>query len=322
MRPVVCFGEALIDFLARAPALGRPRTFEQHAGGAPANVAVAIARLGGAAEFAGMLAQDMFGDFLLDCLTAAGVGTRLVRRTAAAPTALAFVALDDQGERSFRFYRPPAADLLFRASDLDDALLAEAAAFHACSNSLTEDPMAAATLAGLERARSGGALASFDVNLRPALWGDEVDPAPPIWRALAAADLVKLSAEELAFLAERAGGEARVLERLWNGATGLVVVTRGAAPLSWHTRHMNGTVAGFRVRTIDTTAAGDAFIGGLLAELASAGIRGPDLAGFAADRAGLEAALRFASACGALATTRHGAFEAMPSRDDVKALLR
>lgn len=322
MRPIVCFGEALIDFLAHPPAPGRPRTFEQHAGGAPANVAVAIARLGGAAEFAGMLATDLFGDFLLDRLAAAGVGTRLVRRTASAPTALAFVALDDEGERSFRFYRPPAADLLYAATEFDGAALADAGAFHACSNSLTEESIAATTLVGFARARAAGALTSFDVNLRPALWDVGADPAPPIWRALAIADLVKVSGEEFAFLAERAGGVSRALERLWNGMPQLVVVTRGAAPLHWYTRTARGEVAGFQVATVDTTAAGDAFIGGLLAELARAGVRAADFAGFTADSPTLESSLRFASACGALATTRHGAFEAMPSRAEVESLLR
>ena len=115
---IVCFGEALIDF-SPAPGLqpDQPRMFVQHAGGAPANVAVAVARLGGQSEFVGMLGADMFGDFLLDSLRDAGVEVRHVQRTGDAPTALAFVALDAQGERSFSFYRPPAADLLFRDAD-------------------------------------------------------------------------------------------------------------------------------------------------------------------------------------------------------------
>src|SRR5437868_7004314 len=115
---IACFGEALIDFLARpgaAPA--EPTAFLQFAGGAPANVAVAAARLGAHSAFVGMLGADMFGDFLLASLGEAGVDTSGIVRTAAAPTALAFVQLDADGERSFSFYRPPAADLLFREVD-------------------------------------------------------------------------------------------------------------------------------------------------------------------------------------------------------------
>lgn len=320
MRPVVCFGEALIDFVCTDGAR-EPRAFEQHAGGAPANVAVAIASLGGASEFAGMLANDPFGDFLLASLTRAGVGTALVRRTSVAPTALAFVALDANGERSFSFYRPPAADLLYTAGDFDADALARAHAFHACSNSLTEAAIAATTIAGMALARGAGALVSFDLNLRPALWYAGVDPLPRAWEALAGADLVKLSVEEMEFLAAGAGSESAVLARLWRGATRLVVVTHGAAPLRWFSRGAAGTLDWFRVATVDTNAAGDAFMGGLLFQLATRGVRAAGLDGFIADRESFAAALRFAAACGALATTRHGAFGAMPKRAEVVALL-
>jgi len=117
---IVCFGEALIDMLAQPPATpDAPRAFLQFAGGAPANVSVAVARLGGDSHFVGMLGNDMFGDFLLQSLREAGVATDGVVRTDEARTALAFVALDARGERSFSFYRPPSADMLFRAAHFD-----------------------------------------------------------------------------------------------------------------------------------------------------------------------------------------------------------
>src|SRR6187551_798775 len=139
MRPILCFGEALIDFLARpGDTPDAPRAFLQFAGGAPANVAVAVARLGGDARFVGMLGADMFGDMLAAQLRDAGVDIRHVRRTSAAKTALAFVSLDADGERSFSFYRPPAADLLFAEDDFAPRAFDEAVVFHVCSNSLTE----------------------------------------------------------------------------------------------------------------------------------------------------------------------------------------
>src|SRR4051794_16027846 len=131
MRNILCFGEALIDFLA-APGQAADSDalpFLRHAGGAPANVAVALAALEMPVSFAGMLGTDMFGDFLHQSLERAGVDTRFVRRTDAAKTALAFVALDERGERSFSFYRPPAADLLFSAGHFDDASFAGLGAF-------------------------------------------------------------------------------------------------------------------------------------------------------------------------------------------------
>jgi fructokinase len=323
MRNIVCFGEALIDFLA-APghppdAPGLP--FLRHAGGAPANVAVALAALEAPVAFAGMLGADMFGDFLLHSLQKAGVDTRFVRRTDTAKTALAFVALDDRGERSFSFYRPPAADLAFAPADFDDACFNDLGAFHACSNSLCGTPSAEATIDGMRRARAAGAIVSFDLNLRPALWPNGVDPLPLLWQALALADLVKLSAEELDYLARAEGSADAVRERLWRGHAQVLVVTDGPAPCSWHTRDASGTQAVPKVAAIDTTGAGDAFVAGLLASLAQADVRPSTLAAYFEDEARRRDTLAFAAACGAFAVGRHGAFAAMPARSDLTAEL-
>ena len=327
MSKIVCFGEALIDLLAQPPATpDAPRAFLQYAGGAPANVAVAAARLGADAHFAGMLGEDMFGDFLLDSFAAMGVATDCIVRTGEAKTALAFVALDAGGERSFSFYRPPAADLLFRAEHFKAACFDGAGIFHACSNSLTDDAVAEATLHGMARARAAGAVVSIDLNLRPALWPHGVDPSPRLWQALSQADLVKLSREELEYLARPLGGgatgEAEALSRLFAAQAQWVVITDGAAPVRWLTRESEGQVSGFRVDALDTTAAGDAFVGGLLVRL---GERGGDGGGFAAycrDPAAIEDAIRFGAAVGALAVTRKGAFAAMPTHDEVQQLLQ
>lgn len=320
---IVCFGEALVDLLAQPPAApGAPRQFVEYAGGAPANVAVAAARLGGHACFVGMLGQDMFGDMLLAQLREAGVDTDYLRRTDQARTALAFVSLDADGERSFSFYRPPSADLLFREDDFDDRCFERAAVFHVCSNSLTEPPIADATLAGMQRARAAGALVSMDLNLRPSLWPAGVDPQAQAWRALSEADLVKLSRQELEFLAPGAGGEAGVIERLLRQRPRCVIVTDGAAPIRWFTRRHRGSAATFPVAAIDTTAAGDAFVGALLQRLVSTGVRTTGFAEFLDHRGAFDDALRFAAAAGALATTRNGAFAAMPVPAEVDRLMQ
>ncbi|MEI2453428.1 MULTISPECIES: carbohydrate kinase family protein [Lysobacter] len=320
---IVCFGEALIDFLARpAEAPGEPRHFVEYAGGAPANVAVAAARLGAPARFVGMLGQDMFGDFIAAQLQHYGVDTRDVVRTGEAKTALAFVSLDGFGERSFSFYRPPAADLLFRDADFRADGFADAGIFHVCSNSLTEEGIAATTLAGMRRARLAGALVSMDMNLRPSLWPHDVDPAPRLIAALLEADLIKLCGSEFQFLARHLGGEEAALQRLWHGHARCVLITDGATPIRWHTRTRQGEVATFRVAPADTTGAGDAFVGGLLQRLSSLGVDAAGFADFIADEAALVAALRYAAAAGALATTRHGAFAAMPDTAEVERLIR
>ncbi len=322
MDRVVCFGEALIDF-APVPQTydAAPRMFVQHAGGAPANVAVAVARLGGDAEFIGMLGADTFGDFLLKSLRDSGVGTRYVKRTHEAPTALAIVALDAQGERSFSFYRPPAADLLFRDRNFPDAAFRDTRIFHACSNSLTEEAIANTTFNTMQRARDADVLVSFDMNLRPGLWPRDSDPMPRLWRALVLADVVKLSREEFDFLIGSGGGESGVLQRLWRAKCRLLVITDGARPLRWFTPAAGGTLNSFSVITVDSTAAGDAFTGGLLFSMAARSIDCESLPTFTADAQALHDTLRFAAACGAWAATQPGAFLAMPRREDVERLM-
>ena len=321
MKSIVCFGEALIDFIGDANIESHgARVFHQHAGGAPANVAAAVARLGGNSEFVGMFGRDMFGNFLIERLHAMGVSTRYAQRTSAAKTALAFVALDAHGERSFSFYRPPAADLLFRDDHFDAACFANASIFHVCSNSLTDEDIAQTTLKGMARARAAGALVSMDMNLRPSLWPRDVDPLPVLWQALRQADLVKLAGEELAYLAAHGTGERAVLERLLTSAR-VVVVTNGPELLRWFTRTGSGQLPALRVPVVDTTAAGDAFVGGLLFELAARGITVAGLEQLLADDAAWTQVLRFATACGARTVTRHGAFAAMPTLDEVHTLL-
>ena len=315
-RTIVCFGEALIDFHSEGgDEFGFPRSFVPYAGGAPANVAVAVARLGGEAAFAGMLGNDLFGDFLLNSLQRAGVDTHGVARTSEANTALAFVALDAKGERSFSFYRPPSADLLFRPEHFNDDCFGDAAVFHVCSNSMTDPQLAETTREGMRRARAAGALVSFDLNLRPALWPHDVEPRALLWPALELADVVKLSAEEFAWLA--VDGEDVTLERLWTGHARLLVVTDGPNLLRWFHPDANGELPVYAVPAVDTTAAGDAFVGGLLCQLAALDATPDRLDRLVTELPRLHSGLRFAAACGALTVTRQGSFSAMPDEAEV-----
>ncbi len=322
MSSILCFGEALIDFHAQPQGgAGQPPAFVPFAGGAPANVAVAAARLGAQARFAGMLARDMFGDFLLKSLVDLDVGTDDIARTDEARTALAFVAHDDKGDRSFSFYRPPAADLLFRPEHFRKETFDDLAVFHVCSNSLTEAAIADTTVEGMRRARAAGALVSFDMNLRPALWPKGEDQLPRLWNTLSEADVIKLSAEEFAVLHEGAGSDDAVLERLWKGHARLLLVTDGAEPMRWFTRNAQGVIKGYTVDAVDTTAAGDAFVGGLLARVAAEGITVDQLDTLVTDQARLTDLIRFAAACGAITATRKGSFTAIPDQAEVKAFM-
>src|SRR5919106_2687352 len=177
MADVICLGEVLIDFvptvtpttLIEAPA------FRKAPGGAPANVAVALARLDRPSAFMGMTGDDPFGRFLELTLGEAGVDTGPLRFTAEARTALAFVSLRADGERQFMFYRHPSADMLLRPEDVDEAAIRAARALHFGSISLISEPSRGATLHAIEVARDAGCLISCDPNLRLALW--RVPPA-------------------------------------------------------------------------------------------------------------------------------------------------
>lgn len=320
-RSILCFGEALIDMHGEgSDGRGFARHFVPFAGGAPANVAVAIAKLGSYARFAGMLSTDRFGDFLLHSLQQAGVHTDDIVRTSEANTALAFVTLDQHGERSFAFYRPPSADLLFRIEHFRPQTFNDTAVFHICSNSMTDPDLADVTLTGMRRARQAGALVSFDLNLRPALWPRGVEARPYVWPALLLADVVKLSAEEFDWLANNAG-EEELLERLWTGNARLLIVTDGSKPLRWFHPDAHGELPCYNVPMVDSTGAGDAFVGGLLYQFAEQGLTAAHLDAWVATLPRLHAALRFASACGAVAVTRHGSFAAMPHATEVEQFM-
>lgn len=315
MIPVIAFGEALVDMLSSrlGDATGEaPETFTPYAGGAPANVAVACSRLGMPSRFLGMLGDDYFGDFLAAELDAQGVELSGVRRTREARTALAFVSRDAGGERTFDFYRPPAADLLYRLTDLPAGIFSEPAILHLCSNSLTDPEIAETTLAMAEMASRAGCLVSVDANLRHNLWPDGRADAALVTRLLDVADLLKLSLDEVDDLRGDHPEDTWLAERLAAGVK-LVVTTDGGGNVRALGAEVSLSVAPPAVVPVDTTAGGDAFIGGLLTALAENGFED----GWHRDTQRLEAALAFACRCGAHAVTRPGSYVALPTRADL-----
>lgn len=328
MIKVISFGELLVDMLSSRVSddqdgqgtESETERFTKYPGGAPANVAAAIGKLGGHSYFAGKVGADMFGDFLVQSLEAMQVRTDYLLQTNEAKTALAFVSLDKEGERSFEFYRGPSADLLFSPDEFQREWFEDLGIFHFCSNTLTEPGILDATQAGLEAARAAGWLVSFDMNLRHNLWPEGADPFESVWACVEQADLVKLSAEELSFLC-RHTDEAQVLKQILNAGASLVLITDGGEPLRYHTAYHSGSIQPPNVQMIDSTAAGDAFVGGLLYRLSELDSSVASLKGLGANQQLLENILTFASACGAHAVTHAGAFTSLPSRDDVAAFL-
>ncbi len=314
MKPLLSFGEALIDFLqigfGNADG-GRAAEFRQFPGGAPANVAVAFARLGGDARFAGQVGDDPFGRFLENSLAHYGVDTRFLAFHPTAKTALAFVSLDSEGDRSFSFYRDRTADLLFSMDQVTDDWFDDRPAFHLCSNTLTNGDIASVSRYALDQAREAGCMISFDVNLRPGLWpGGNVDRSR-CNRVVRAADFIKFAKEEFEYLAN--GDEQQYVDTLLAEKNRLIVVTDGGKPVRFFSREHRGEVVTPSVDVVDTTAAGDAFTAGVLRGLCAAS----DLDRVASDVTCINALLEFAIRCGSLTTTRAGAFPALPEFAEV-----
>lgn len=309
---VLCLGEVLIDFMPAGPAQpGVIGAFDPAPGGAPANVAVGLARLGVRSAFMGRTAADGFGRFLARALSDAGVDVSRLRLDPDARTPVAFVSLDEEGEREFLFYGEPMAG--FSTADLDHDAIAAARLLHSGSIGLIHPAAREASLLAVETARRNGRLVSFDANLRLALWPDRDTAEGLIRRGIAAASIVKLSDEELEFLTGRADPEGAG-RSLWHEDLRLLVVTHGRNGCTFLTADASGHVPGMAVTTVDTTGAGDAFVAALLAGI----LEDVDTA-FTPDR--LREICRFANAAGALTTTAPGAIPSLPGRAAVNRLL-
>ncbi|KAH6778395.1 pfkB-like carbohydrate kinase family protein [Perilla frutescens var. hirtella] len=313
---IVSFGEMLIDFvptvagvsLAEAPA------FVKAPGGAPANVAIAAARLGGSTAFVGKLGDDEFGHMLAGILKENGVSTDGVSFDRVARTALAFVTLRADGEREFMFYRNPSADMQLTPQELNLNLIRSAKIFHFGSVSLIVEPCRSAHLKAMEEAKAAGALLSYDPNLRLPLWASAAEARKEIMSVWDKADVIKISDDELCFLTQNSTLDHQSALSLWHPNLKLLLLTLGRKGCRYYTKSFQGAVEGYSLKRVDTTGAGDAFMGALLRKIVD------DFSIFE-DEARLKEAVKYASACGAIATTKKGAIPALPTHSQVTTLL-
>jgi fructokinase len=309
-------GEALIDFIpdTRGIELKHVAGFTKEAGGAPANVACAAAKLGASSSFIGKLGLDAFGDFLIETLEQAGVDTSRVFRTKEANTALAFVSLKADGDRDFSFYRNPSADMLLSADEIDGNWFAAGDILHYCSVDLIEAPVKYAHLKAIEAMKAAGGFISFDPNVRLPLWADQEECRQTILQFIPLSHLVKISSDELTFITG-IEDEKEAIASLFVGDVQAVVYTRGSEGAAWHTRAYEVSVPGQKVTVADTTGAGDAFIGALLYQLLLNEGSAAEL-----DKAKALRILAFANAAAALTTTRAGAISSLPALHELPSL--
>ncbi|XP_027354667.1 fructokinase-2-like isoform X2 [Abrus precatorius] len=285
---IVSFGEMLIDFVPTVSgvSLSEAPGFLKAPGGAPANVAIAVSRLGGKAAFVGKLGDDEFGHMLAGILKENDVRADGINFDQGARTALAFVTLRADGEREFMFYRNPSADMLLTPEDLNLELIRSAKVFHYGSISLIVEPCRSAHLKAMEVAKEAGCLLSYDPNLRLPLWPSPEEARQQILSIWDKADVIKL-----------------------------LLVTLGEHGSRYYTKNFHGSVEAFHVNTIDTTGAGDSFVGALLCKIV-------DDQSILEDESRLKEVLKFANACGAITTTKKGAIPALPTEADALNLIK
>ncbi|MFJ7952125.1 carbohydrate kinase [Lysinibacillus sp. NPDC096418] len=316
MNKLIAIGECLIDFTPseQGGALAEVTGFTRNAGGAPANVAAVVAKLGQHAALLSQVGQDPFGDFLIKTMEMAGVDTMYIAQTTEGETSLAFVSLTEEGDRDFLFYRRNAADLLYRKEQLPKDLLTTGDMLHFCSVNLVDSPMKYTHEALIKQAHDAGCLVSFDPNVRLPLWHDTEACRQTILDFLPKAHIVKLSDEELTFLTHIEDGHQAV-QKLFQERVQVLFVTHGADGATIYTKQQHVKVSADIIQAIDTTGAGDAFIGAVLNILLENNITPKTLEQFCESQA--ESLLSFANQYAGASTQGHGAIASYLNKDSL-----
>ena len=318
MKKVIAIGEALIDFIPheKGRALNNVENFLRVPGGAPLNVAAAVAKLGGKSQMLTKLGQDGFGDAILNEVKPLGVDVSRISRTKEANTALAFVSLREDGERDFSFYRNPSADMLLSAEEICSEDFNERDILHFCSVSLIDAPIKEAHRRAIEIAKEKGCLISFDPNVRLPLWKQPEDCRKAILEFLPLSNIVKISDEELEFITG-IKDEKEALDSLLTGDVKVIIYTKGTNGAEFITKERVIFSPSFKVLAQDTTGAGDSFIGSLLYQVAEGEYSLEELVTLSEEK--VQEILTFSNATAALTVCKKGAIGALPLKEEVLA---
>lgn len=312
---VTALGELLIDFTEYGKSNSGMRLFEQNPGGAVANTACQVAKLGKKAAFIGKTGNDMHGIFLSKILQDVGVNISGLVMDDNVFTTLAFVSLSDSGERSFSFARKPGADTMLEKSEIDLEIINNSEILHIGSLSMTNEPARSATLYAINEAKKAGAIISYDPNYRSSLWTNRDAAIKQMRSLLPFVDIIKISDEETELITNIQNPEDAAIKLLDIGIS-CVVVTLGKFGALVSTKEGMNRVPTFENEVVDTTGAGDSFWGAFLYCLADNGLKPNELS--------LEKAsefARFANAAATICIGNRGAIPALPSLEDVKKLL-
>ena len=313
-KGICAAGELLIDFTPCGTSSQGQLLYARNPGGAPASVLAMAAKLGIKARLCAVVGSDNFGTFLIESMLAAGIDTRFISRTARARTTLAFVDLDERNDRSFTFYRKPGADILLTDAGIPDEAMEGCGVYHFSGVSLTDEPARGAVLRAARRAKEMGLLVSFDPNYRPFLWPQAAQARQAFEEGMRCADIIKVSEEEVAFLLgqENAAQGAAELAKQYDA---LVLASCGArGALAANPSGLLGRAEALPVTVADTTGAGDAFLGTILAALAGK------------ERAALHSMteqeavelLHLGCMAGSLTASKLGAIPALPEKEELQ----
>ncbi len=313
MADILSMGELLIDFTPVGQTEDGRLLFARNPGGAPANVAVQAKRAGVSAGFLGRVGKDMFGDFLVSTLKDCGVETQGLSQDPDYATTLAFVQLNDQGDRDFSFYRNPGADTRLSFEGTDLSLLDNCKLLCFGSLLMTAEPSRSAVEQLVDYARKQGKITAYDPNWRPPLWkGREEEGVARMKSLIPKADIMKVSDEELALLTGKDSVEEGAWALLEQGVS-LVVVTMGPKGCRAYTPGNTLEKNTYDTHVKDTTGSGDSFFGALLAKIVLSGKRPAQLS-----QEELADFVDFANAAGAVCATKTGAIPALPETEAIE----
>ena len=308
---VYCIGEMVIDFLPGS----EEASYIRKAGGAPANVAIAVTKNGLNASMCCKVGEDEFGRFLMSTLEKYEVKAACPRLCGEAITTMAFVTLAENGERKFTFARKPGADMFLSEEDVKEEEIEDSVIIHAGSCSLSAMPEAAATVRAMRLAHEKGKIVSFDVNYRSLMWQDDVDACTrAVKDILNYVDLLKISEEEVEML----GGGRALRDLMKTYGISLLVETLGSEGARAFFGDDEIRIPGRKVKAVDATGAGDAFWGAFLSSLRLQGVE--KVSQLTAEK--ISEAMEYGNVSGCICVQKKGAIDSIPTREQIQEYRR
>ncbi|MBE6912161.1 MAG: carbohydrate kinase [Ruminococcaceae bacterium] len=313
---VVALGELLIDFINNGVSEQGNNTFEASPGGAPCNVLAMLKKLGKNCAFIGKVGDDIFGRKLKSELDSLMINTDCLKIDKDVRTTLAFVENDARGDRSFSFYRNPGADIMLTPDEVDGGLIKSSKVFHFGTLSMTHEPVKSATVKALELAKESGCIISFDPNLREMLWDSEMKAKEAFDYGMRYCDILKISDNELVWFTGESDYEKGIEKLKKEYDIPLVLFSKGRDGSCAYYHGIRAEVPAFiQENTIETTGAGDTFMGCCINYILENGIE--DIS-----ESRIFEMLRFANAAASIITTRKGALKVMPTESEIAAVIK